>query len=66
VFFAEVRPFEEVFRPDQSGSGENGGQSGGQGSGDERVRLAELQKQIVVATWNLQRNKTGADGAGYP
>ena len=57
IFFAEVRPFEEVFRPDQSGSAESGNQNGSQGGGDERVRLAELQKQIVIATWNLQRER---------
>ncbi len=66
IFFAEVRPFEEVFRPDQSGSAESGNQNGSQGGGDERVRLAELQKQIVIATWNLQRDKAGAAGALQP
>jgi len=52
MFFAEVRPFEEIFRPDQSGAAENENQEGNQG-----VRLAELQKQIVMATWKLQRDK---------
>ena len=54
MFFAEVRPFEEIFRPDQSGAAES--QQGNQG-GNQNVRLAELQKQIVVATWKLQREK---------
>ena len=62
MFFADVRPFDEVFRQDESGSAE----SGGQGGGNERVKLAELQKQIVVATWNLQREKTGASTAQNP
>ena len=71
MFFAEVRPFEEVFRQDQSGAAESGGQSGNQGGsqgggGNERARLAELQKQIVIATWNLQREKGGAGGAQHP
>jgi hypothetical protein len=70
MFFAEVRPFEEIFRADQSGGGEGGNQGGsqgqGQGGGNERVRLADLQKQIIVATWNLQREKTGAGGAHQP
>ena len=35
------------------------------GGGDERVRLAELQKQIVVATWNLQRRKGGRGWRHY-
>jgi hypothetical protein len=67
IFFADVRPFEEVFRPDQSGSGESGDQSGSQGGGgNERAQLADLQKQIVVATWNLQRRKTGTGGGRQP
>ena len=67
MFFAEVRPFEEIFREDQSGGPESGGQGGSQsGGGNERTRLAELQKQIVVATWNLQREKSGAGSAAPP
>ena len=66
MFFAEVRPFEEVFRPDQSGSMEGENQEGNQGGGNERVRLSELQKQIVIATWNLQRQLPGTRGAQLP
>jgi hypothetical protein len=58
MFFAEVRPFDEIFRPDQSG-GESGGQGQGQG-GSPATKLAELQKQIVIATWKLQRDQTPA------
>ena len=58
MFFAEVRPFEEIFRRDQSGGGGEGGEPGQQG--DETTRLAELQKQIVIATWKLQREKSAA------
>jgi len=54
MFFAEVRPFEEIFRRDQSGGGE-GGEPGQQGN--QTTKLAELQKQIVIATWKLQREK---------
>jgi hypothetical protein len=56
MFFAEVRPFEEIFRPDQSGAGEGGGQDQ---SGSPATKLAELQKQIVIATWKLQRDQAG-------
>jgi hypothetical protein len=60
MFFAEVRPFEEIFRPDQSGGAESGGnQSQGQG-GSPATKLAELQKQIVIATWKLERDKSAA------
>jgi hypothetical protein len=51
IFFAEVRPFEEIFRADESGASESQ-------QGNQDVRLAELQKQIVIATWNIQREKT--------
>ena len=48
MFFAEVRPFEEVFRADESGGGEGGNPGGnqgqGQGGGNERVRLADLHE----------------------
>ena len=55
MFFAEVRPFDEVFRPDQSGeAGSGGGQGGGS---SQAAQLAELQKQIVIATWKLERDK---------
>jgi hypothetical protein len=59
MFFAEVRPFEEIFRPDQSGAAEGGNQGQGQG-GSQATKLAELQKQIVIATWKLQRDTTTA------
>lgn len=57
MYFAEVRPFEEIFRRDNSG-GEEGGGGGGQ---SESEKLAEMQKQIVSATWNLQRAEDGAE-----
>jgi hypothetical protein len=61
MFFAEVRPFEEIFRADQSdaaaGQGQGEGEGQGQGQGGQSTRLSELQKQIVIATWKLQREK---------
>lgn len=64
MYFAEVRPFEEIFRNDQSGDeGGGGGGSGGGGGGNGGVRLAELQKQIVIATWQLEREKPSAKRA---
>jgi hypothetical protein len=59
MFFAEVRPFEEIFRQDQSGDAQNQNQNNNRGQGNQTVRLAELQKQIVIATWKLQREKPG-------
>jgi hypothetical protein len=58
MFFAEVRPFEEIFREGQSPAG--GQQQQGQQRQGAAERLAELQKQIINATWNLQRRETRA------
>jgi hypothetical protein len=67
IFFAEVRPFEEIFRADQSGAAESQqGNQGGNQRGNQNTRLAELQKQIVIATWKLQREKAGAASALHP
>ena len=62
MFFAEVRPFEEIYRP---GDGAGGQSPAGGGAGEEETKLAELQKQIVSATWNLQRTEeANADAKG--
>jgi hypothetical protein len=72
MFFAEVRPFEEIFRQDQSGESENQNQNqqrnqqGNQGGGNQNTKLAELQKQIVIATWKLQRDKQNAATQSKP
>ncbi len=60
LYFAEVRPFEEVFRQGPSG-GEGGAPSAAGGGGQENpaTKLVELQKEIVQATWNLRRKETG-------
>ena len=54
MYFAEVRPFDEIFR---EGSGAEGGGSAEMAMqmGGQTLKLAELQKQIVNATWKLQR-----------
>lgn len=54
LYFGEVRPFEEVFREGQGMEGQGGG---GEGGGEDATgKLADLQKQIVNATWRLQRD----------
>jgi hypothetical protein len=56
LFFGEVRPFEEVFREGQGMDGQQqSGDSSGQQQG-ESGRLADLQKQIISATWKLLRD----------
>ncbi len=54
IFFGEVRPFEQVFREGDGSSSESGESQGEQGSGNPAVKLVQLQKQIITATWKLQ------------
>ncbi|MEA2630003.1 MAG: hypothetical protein QOE66_222, partial [Chloroflexota bacterium] len=61
MFFAEVRPFEEIFRQGEqppSDSAANEEQQGG--NAQEAGKLAELQKEIINGTWKLIRRETGA------
>jgi hypothetical protein len=58
LYFAEVRPFEEVFRESQSFQDQqNQDQQNQQGNQQDRPgeRLAQLQKQIISATWNIKQ-----------
>ncbi len=57
LFFAEVRPFEEIFRQLESPPGGQSQAAGSQQQGNPLTKLAELQKQIVVATWKLARSQ---------
>ncbi len=57
MYFAEVRPFEEIFRESQSFQDQQNQEQQNQGdqqdqSGDQ---LARLQKQIISATWNIKQ-----------
>jgi hypothetical protein len=59
LYFAEVRPFEEIFRESQSFQDERNPQQDQQGQDGQQGRqpeqLARLQKQIIAATWNLKQ-----------
>jgi hypothetical protein len=60
MFFAEVRPFEEIFREGQAqdpNQQQQQQQQQGQQGQNQAERLAELQKQIIAATWNIQRRE---------
>ena len=57
MFFAEVRPFEEIYREGQPQEGQDDQKP----PGNETTKLAELQKQIINATWKLQRQETRPD-----
>jgi hypothetical protein len=58
MFFAEVRPFEEIFRQGDAGDSEGDPPPGAQQSAAQQMgKLAELQKQIINATWKLRRQQ---------
>ncbi|MGH8187331.1 MAG: hypothetical protein ACREUC_12270, partial [Steroidobacteraceae bacterium] len=50
LFMVQVQPFERRFRQAQGGGG------GGGGMADEQGAISERQREILLATWNLQRN----------
>jgi hypothetical protein len=66
MYFAEVRHFEEIFRqgeqPPSGQSQEQQQQQSGQNA-RQAEELAELQKQIINATWTLIRRETGPQPA---
>lgn len=58
MFFAEVRPFDEIYRQGQQPS--EAQQQSQQPQGNQQTQeLLELQKQIVVGTWNVIRKHQG-------
>jgi len=59
MYFAEVRPFEEIFRQGDGGEGEESQQQRNQQGNQQQQmgKLAELQKQIINATWKLRRQQ---------
>ncbi len=68
IYFAEVRPFEQVFRESQSAQNDQERQQQdqqnpeGEQSGRQRAeQLVRLQKEIITATWNIKQK---ADASG--
>jgi hypothetical protein len=55
MFFAEVRPYEEIFRQGQPPSGPPSPSQSQQAQQAEE--LAELQKKIIAGSWNLVRRQ---------
>ena len=56
MFFAEIRPFEEIFRQGQGQSSQQQQQQQQQQSPNQQTeQLIKLQKQIINATWKLRR-----------
>ncbi len=62
IFFYQVRPFDTRYRrAEQGGGGGGGGQQGGQ----QGEFLSEQQKQFVVATFKMLRDRDNYDEAAY-
>ncbi|HWI57465.1 MAG TPA: hypothetical protein VNZ22_09575, partial [Bacillota bacterium] len=66
LYFAEVRPFDEVFREGPSMSAESQQQQQSGQSGSQAEKLADLQKQIISATWKLFRQSGQSLQPGAP
>lgn len=66
IYFAEVRPFEEIFRESQSFQDQQNQdqQNSQEGNQQDRPgeRLAQLQKQIISATWNIKQRADRSGG----
>jgi hypothetical protein len=58
MFFAEVRAFEEIFREAESMNSQQQQEQQQQQRQNQATKMAEAQKQIINATWNLQRRET--------
>ncbi len=66
LYFIEIRPFEEIFRENQSFQDQNNQQQRERENqqsqqGERGEELIQLQKQIISATWNIKRQ---ADQSG--
>lgn len=61
MYFAEVRPFDEIFRQGQQPPGGAQQQQQGQGQNAQQAEeLAKLQKDIINATWKVLRREIGS------
>ena len=65
MYFAEVRPFDQIFRqgeqPSQNQQQQQQQQQGQGGNQQQATELADLQKEIMNATWKLIRRETGKE-----
>lgn len=55
MFFAEIRPFEEIFRQGDPSQQQQQQQQQQQSPNQQTEELIKLQKQIINATWKLHR-----------
>jgi len=57
IYFIDIQPFDK--RYSQADGGAGGGGGGGGGGGEDEI--SERQKEILVATWNLQKEQQNED-----
>ena len=57
LFFVEVQPFERSYTQSMQGGGGGGG-----GGGGEQNEISQRQKEILLATWNLIREREQITG----
>ena len=55
MFFAEIRPFEQIFRQGDPSQQQQQQQQQQQSPNQQTEELIKLQKQIINATWKLRR-----------
>ncbi|MCA9083355.1 MAG: hypothetical protein KDA81_04835 [Planctomycetaceae bacterium] len=64
MMFAEVRRFEEIFREGQQQNQQQQQQQQQQEGGNQTEQLLQLQRQIMIATWNVQRSLEESSSRG--
>jgi len=57
LYFLNIRPFKKDFRGAQSQANQGGGGGGGGGGGQQAGQMSERQKQVISATFNLDRDR---------
>lgn len=61
MYFAEVRPFEEIFREGESPPGGQPQQQQQGENAEKAQQLGELQKEIINATWKVIRREISGE-----
>ena len=56
IYFIEIQPFDRSFSQSQQAGGQGGGQQ------QQRDEISRRQKEIIVATWNLIKERDAKDG----
>ncbi|MGH7500206.1 MAG: DUF4175 family protein [Longimicrobiales bacterium] len=62
IYFLTIRPYELNYRQAEAAGGGGGGGGGG---GEDEGRLSDQQREIIAATFNVQRDSAGQSGDEY-